>query len=101
MTAMGVMSRGERAGELCASELREQLRHATPSFSPDLLPSYRLGEGTVMEVPKAAFRAGGQWYDLRFRCEIDAEATRVLSFAFDVGGAIPRGEWKSRGFPSS
>jgi len=101
MTAMNGMPRGERAGELCVTEMREQLRHAEPPFWPDLLPSYRLGEGTVIEVRQAAFRAEGRWYDLAFRCELDAEITRVVSFAFDVGGAIPREQWKARGFPAS
>lgn len=101
MNAMGTMTRGERAGELCASELREQLRHAAQPYWPDLLPAYRLDKGTVMEVRRGAFRAGGQWYDLRLRCEIDADATRVVSFAFDVGAPVPRSEWKRRGFPDS
>ncbi len=100
-TAMAGLSRGERAGELCASELREQLRHAAQPYWPDLLPAYRLDKGTVMEVRRGAFRAGGQWYDLRLRCEIDADATRVVSFAFDVGAPVPRSEWKRRGFPDS
>lgn len=101
MTAMNGMPRGERAGELCVTEMREQLRHAEPAFWPDLLPSYRLGEGTVIEVGQAAFRAGGQWYDFAFRCELDADVTRVVSFAYAVGGAIPRGQWKARGLPAS
>ena len=97
--AIAGLPRGMRASELCATELREQLRRATPPYRPDLLPSYRMPTGTVMEVRRGAFRAGGQWYDLRFRCTIDAEATRVVSFAFDVGAPVPRDQWRSRGFP--
>lgn len=99
MTAMGSMPRDMRGSELCTTELREQLRHADEPYWPDLLPSYRLGGGNVMEVRDAAFRARGQWYDLSFRCEVDAEATRVLSFGFSVGAAIPRDQWRARGFP--
>lgn len=101
MTAMAGMPRGLRAGELCATELREQLRRADPPRWPDLLPAYRLPEGTVMQVRRGAFRAGGQWYDLSFRCEIDAEATQVVSFAFTVGAAVPREQWQARGFPAN
>ena len=97
--AIAGLPRDMRAGELCATELREQLRRATPPYRPDLLPAYRLPTGTVMEVRKGAFRAAGQWYDLRFRCAIDDGATRVVSFAFDVGAPVPRDEWQSRGFP--
>ncbi|WP_421852772.1 DUF930 domain-containing protein [Oricola sp.] len=97
--AIAGLPRDMRAGELCATELREQLRRATPPYRPDLLPSYRLPTGTVMEVRRGAFRAAGQWYDLRFRCAIDDGATRVVSFAFDVGAPVPRDQWRSRGFP--
>jgi len=99
MTAMAGLPREIRGSELCTTELREQLRNATPPYWPDLLPSYRLGGGTVMEVREAAFRASGQWYDLGFRCEVDADATRVVSFAFTIGEAIPRHQWRARGFP--
>lgn len=99
MTAMGSMPREVRGSELCTTELREQLRNATPPYWPELLPAYRLGAGSVMEVREAAFRARGQWYDLSFRCEVDADATRVLSFAFNIGDAIPRDQWRARGFP--
>lgn len=98
-SAIAGMPRDIRAGELCATELREQLRRATPPYWPDLLPSYRLPAGTVMQVDRGAFRASGQWFDLRFRCEVDGEVTRVVAFAFDVGAAIPRDRWRARGFP--
>ena len=99
MTAMAGLPREIRGSELCTTEMREQLRNATPPYWPDLLPSYRLGAGNVLEVRQAAFRARGQWYDLGFRCEVDADATRVVSFAFTIGEAIPRDQWRARGFP--
>ena len=98
-TAMEGLPRGLRGSELCTTELREQLRHATPPWSPDLLPAYQLGTGNVIVVREGAFRANRQWYDLAFRCGVDGDAMRVVSFAFSVGAAIPRNEWKSRGFP--
>ncbi len=99
MTAMGDMPREERAAELCVTELREQLRRASPPYRPELLPSFGLKTGTVLDVRNAAFRASARWYELRFRCELDADAMTVRSFAFAVGKEIPRSQWKSRGFP--
>lgn len=98
-TAMNGLPRGIRASELCTTELREQLRRSSPPYRPELLPSYRLPSGTVLEVRSGAFRADAQWYNLSFRCEIDENATKVLSFAFNVGEPVPRGEWRRRGFP--
>lgn len=98
-TAMAGLPRELRGSELCTSELREQLRNATPPLWPDLLPAYRLDSGNEIEVRGGAFRAGGQWFDLSFRCEVDGDAMRVVSFAFSVGAPIPRAEWTARGFP--
>jgi Domain of Unknown Function (DUF930) len=99
-TAMGGVPRGVRAGRLCLTELREQLLHALPPFFPDILPSQGLNNGTIIEIPNAAFRADRQWYNLSFRCEVDTDATKVMSFAFNVGGPVPPSEWKRRGLPS-
>ncbi|AXV15825.1 hypothetical protein CYG48_09020 [Neorhizobium sp. SOG26] len=99
MAAMGDIPREIRAGQLCATELREQLRHAPAAYRPDILPAYKLPSGTVLEVKQAAFRASAQWYNIRFRCEVDEDAMKVVSFAFDVGAAVPRSQWRARGFP--
>jgi hypothetical protein len=100
VTAMGDVPRGVRAGRLCVTELRDQLRNALPPYFPDLLPSYRLEEGTVIDVPRAAFRVGGEWYDLSYRCAVDTNATKVVSFAFRVGDVLSPIEWRRRGLPS-
>lgn len=95
-TAMRDMPRAARVGELCANELKQQLLHASPPYFPERVPIYGLKDGTVLEARRAAFRVGGQWYDLSFRCEVDADATKVVSFAFSVGDLIPRSEWSRR-----
>ncbi|MBO9124912.1 DUF930 domain-containing protein [Rhizobium sp. 16-488-2b] len=98
-TAIDGMPRGMRVAELCTTELREQLRHSPQRFRPELLPSYRLQQGNVLEIKRGAFRASARWYDMSFRCEVDTDGTKVLSFAYDVGAAIPKSQWRSRGFP--
>ena len=95
-TAMDGVPRGMRAGKLCASELEQQLIHGSPSVQPMLVPNYDLSNGTVLDVRAGAFRTTKGWYNVRFRCEVDENATKVVSFALDVGDAIPRSEWKSR-----
>lgn len=99
-TAMGDIPRSTRIEQLCSTELLAQLRNGSPSYNPELLPSYRLQQGTVLDIRRAAFRANTRWYNLAFRCEVDQDARRVVSFAFDIGSEVPRNEWKSRGFPS-
>lgn len=98
--AMADVPRGVRAGRLCVTELREQLRNGLPPYYPDLLPSFRLEDDTtVIDAPKAAFRVGGQWFDLSYRCEVDKNATRVLAFTFRVGDLLSPGERQRRRLP--
>lgn len=98
MNAMAGLPRAVRAGQLCATELGGQLKNGSPYF-PERVPLYLLDTGTVLEEPEAAFPANGGWYNVSFRCEVDENATRVVSFAFRVGDPIPRSDWKSRGLP--
>jgi outer membrane biosynthesis protein TonB len=98
-TAMNGMPQAARVDLLCMTELRAQLRAGTPPYHADLLPSFRLEAGNVLQPRRAAFRAGGQWYDLDFRCELNAGVTRVESFSHRVGEPVPRSEWSARRFP--
>jgi hypothetical protein len=95
--AMGMVPRDERFSRLCGTELLAQLRHG--SYSPVLIPSAKGPRGNVLDLEDGAFRDTQGWYELSFRCEVDNDAMRVLSFAYNVGKAVPRNEWKSRGFP--
>ncbi|MBL8582101.1 MAG: DUF930 domain-containing protein [Rhizobiaceae bacterium] len=97
VTSMGDMPRDQRAARLCASELQQQLQSA--SYFPDLVPLVMLKAGNVLDVPDAAFRTRTRWYGLAFRCGVDADVTRVLSFTFQVGEAIPPEQWERLGLP--
>lgn len=98
-TAMGSIPRGVRAGQLCATELGQQLRHSSQSYRLEIVPAYELASGRVLEIKRGSFRANAQWYDFRFRCEVNENATKIVSFAYEVGVPVPRSEWRKRGFP--
>ncbi|MET0163694.1 MAG: DUF930 domain-containing protein [Vicinamibacterales bacterium] len=96
-TSIAGVPRDQRAAKLCASALQQQLLDA--SYFPDLVPLVPLKAGNVVDVPDVAFRTRTTWYNLSFRCEVDTNATKVLSFAFHVGTAIPPDEWARLGLP--
>jgi len=98
--AMANVPRDVRAARLCATELKEQLLHASPSRFPEIVPFERLKEGTVIEDINSAFRSNFEWYKLSYRCELDAEVTKVVGFAFDIGKPLTAEEWKRRNLPS-
>ncbi len=97
-TLIDGIPRKQRVGQLCSTELLQQLVHSSPSFAPTILPKLGLSSGTILNL-EAAFRTSENWYDISLRCEVDQNATKVVSFAFRVGSAVPRSQWKSRGFP--
>lgn len=98
-TSMAGVPRDKRIAKLCASALQQQLVDA--SYYPDMVPIVPLKAGNVLDVPEAAFRTRTAWHDLGFRCEVDTDATTVLSFSFRVGAAIPRDQWARLGLPAS
>lgn len=92
-TAVSGLPRKERVATLCTTELQGQLVHGSPPYFPSALPSFGLRTGTILDVRDAAFGTVKGWYQVRFRCEVDEEATKVVSFAHEVGGLIPRSQY--------
>jgi hypothetical protein len=90
-TLMGGVPRSERASLLCASELQQQLVEG--SYFPYQWPKVPLKGDNIIDAPDVAFSTRTTWYHLSFRCEVDTDVTRVLSFDFRVGAEIPRSEW--------
>jgi len=97
--AMAMVSRDERFDRLCGTELVAQLKHGSPAYNPVLFPRVVRPQGNVFDLPNGSFRDAQGWRELSFKCEVDSEAMKVVSFAFSVGKPIPKSEWQSRGFP--
>ncbi len=98
--AIAYAPRDVRVARLCATELKEQLLHASPHYFPEIVPFDRLKEGTVVQNLSTAFRSNWEWYKLGYRCEVDADATKVVSFALEIGKPLTPEEFKGRGLPS-
>ncbi|OBQ57976.1 DUF930 domain-containing protein [Mesorhizobium erdmanii] len=97
-TSMGGVPRNERASLLCASELQQQLVEG--SYFPYQWPKVPLKSGNIVDGSDVAFSTTTTWYHLSFRCEVDTDATRVLSLNFRVGAVIPPSEWAGLKLPS-
>ncbi|MBX5165064.1 DUF930 domain-containing protein, partial [Rhizobium sp. NZLR4b] len=95
LMALGNMSRGERLNELCRTELNQQIEHESPKYRDPEIPSYRpRADATVLQaLTTGAFYKDGNWYSVQFRCVVDADATKILSFFFKFGGLIPRNQY--------
>ncbi|MCW1410062.1 DUF930 domain-containing protein [Rhizobium sp. 1AS11] len=98
--ALRGLASSERNLQLCDLEALEQVRRAQPAMAPDTLAPYAMAaekvSGNSVEVKGGAFRSKRKWYNIQFKCELDAGSGKVVSFAFLVGGAIPQDEWQER-----
>lgn len=101
LAALPLMQSDERVVQLCSIEALAQVAAADPEYDPDLLASYSLGDirlaATSVEADGAAFRSGGQWYSLAFKCSLTAALDAVAAFEFTIGEAIPHEQWASHG----
>jgi hypothetical protein len=95
-SSMENVPRGQRVATLCGNVLSQELQ--TADYPVKWVPTITLDKGNVLNPAQAAFSTRNTWYNLNFRCEVDPDATRVLSFNFRVGSLVPPGEWASRGF---
>ncbi|HMB48189.1 MAG TPA: DUF930 domain-containing protein [Afifellaceae bacterium] len=82
----------------------DQIHAWRDKLRPERLIAYAMAEtktsGHTMQADGGAFRSGGQWYNLRFRCGVTPDHEQVVSFEFRVGDPIPRGEWEKRKLPA-
>ncbi|MDV4153727.1 MULTISPECIES: DUF930 domain-containing protein [Rhizobium] len=96
--ALRGLAGSERNLQLCDLEALEQVRRAQPAMAPDALAPYAMAaekvSGNSVEVKGGAFRSKRKWYNIQFKCELDAGSGKVVSFAFLVGDAIPQDEWQ-------
>nr|WP_274706782.1 DUF930 domain-containing protein [Allorhizobium sonneratiae] len=103
--ALGHLPVEQRIVQMCSIETLEQIRHTMPGSYPDLLvPFSTTGgriSGHVLDASGGAFRSRGQWYDISYRCESDAKVTTILSYRFQIGEPVPRGEWAARKLPAN
>ena len=59
-------------------------------------------EGGVLNATGGAYRTmAGDWYDISFRCAVNADDMTVTSFSFHLGDKkVTRAERKARGLPA-
>ncbi|RUM03060.1 DUF930 domain-containing protein [Rhizobium anhuiense] len=99
--AMNNLPRSTRGGRLCWSELREQLLHSSAAYDPNIIevPQYELPNGNFLALKGSAFYDGQKLHQLAFSCEVNDNATKIVSFEFGVGNVIPKSEWARYHYP--
>jgi uncharacterized protein DUF930 len=96
--AIGNLSTNERVVQLCKIEALDQIRRQRPDS--DLLaysPSKGIVSNRGLDANGVAFRTRTNWYNVNFKCQVNAAATKVVSFSYVIGNAVPKSEWTARG----
>ncbi|QDG78309.1 DUF930 domain-containing protein [Labrenzia sp. PHM005] len=91
----------DRREQICALEAMEQVRADATGFQPDRLMPYAL-KNTVQNAqlifaPAAALRSRRNWYEITYRCRLNAAGTVVEEFEYALGPPIPQNLWDDLG----
>lgn len=93
-----LLAGSEQLIQLCNIEALEQLRGEPGAAEPDALVGYAFDDMTVangqLEAKGGAFRRGGQWYHVHYRCTVAADLRSVGAFEYEVGALVPQSEWE-------
>jgi hypothetical protein len=94
---LGQLAPSERIVQLCNIEAMEQVHLWKPALKPDFLVAYAMADtelsGQKLKADGGAFRSRSRWYNIGFTCEVTPDLKQVVSFAFAVGGEIPKSDW--------
>jgi hypothetical protein len=87
----------ERREQRCDMEAADRIRKEG-DYRPDKVIAYAFGDtveaGNSIRAPGAVFRAGGDWYRLKFKCETGEEGLKIMSFDFKIGDKVPKEQWE-------
>lgn len=98
--ALGKLSINDRMVQICSIEALEQIRRQKAGTFPDILaPTGSVTRDTSFKVNHGAFRSQGKWYNVNFHCQVNAGATAVTRFSYQIGSAIPEWDWNARELP--
>ena len=97
--ALPHLAMSDRMIQLCNIEALEQVHMWKADFQPDTLVAHAMADakliGRTTAADGGAFRSKRRWYNIRFRCEVAPDLTKVVAFEFQVGEEIPKSEWES------
>lgn len=87
-----------RLEQRCDMEVLDRIAKDDDHFHPDRVVAYATQEpkmeGDEIRTKGGAFRSGGEWYHVAYRCRTAPDHMEVLSLRYQIGGRIPQDEWE-------
>ena len=86
----------ERREQRCDMEALSRIRQEG-GMRADKVIAYSFGDtvenGNSIRAPGAVFRASGDWYRLKYKCETGEEGLKIMSFDYKIGTKVPKEQW--------
>ena len=90
MRQLNALAPEERLEQRCDTEQK--------GMRPDKVIAYTFGDPEVgknsIKAPGAVFRSAGEWYKLKYKCQLKSDSLSIQSFDYRVGDKIPEEQWK-------
>ncbi len=87
----------ERLEQRCDIEAMERIAKDQKGMKPDKVIAYAFGDPDVtpdsIKAAGAVFRSGGEWYRLRYKCQIATTTLGIRNFDYKVGDKVPEEQW--------
>lgn len=98
MRQLNALAPEERLEQRCDIEAMERIATEQKGMKPDKVIAYTFGDPEVgknsIKAPGAVFRSSGEWYKLRYKCQLKSDSLIIQSFDYRVGDKIPEEQWK-------
>ncbi|MEH3126161.1 MAG: DUF930 domain-containing protein [Agrobacterium cavarae] len=87
----------ERLEQRCDIEAMERIAKEQKGMKPDKVIAYAFGDPDVakdsIKASGAVFRSGGEWYRLRYKCQVAPTTLGIRNFDYKVGDKVPESQW--------
>ncbi|MEP5036628.1 DUF930 domain-containing protein, partial [Roseibium sp.] len=99
--ALASLTGADKTEQICALEAMEQVRRDRPGFRPTRLAPHAFRnatrKGNTVHVAAGAVRSSRVWYEIAYRCRLDAGGRAIAGFEYALGEPIDRALWDDHG----
>lgn len=99
--ALASLTGADGREQICALEAMEQLRRDRPGSRPTRLAPHAFRNASfregMIQVTAGAVRSNRVWYEIAYRCRLDAGGDTIIGFEYALGAPVDRALWDEYG----
>jgi hypothetical protein len=101
---LAMLAPDERVAQICDVEAMAQVGAWSKELKPDRVVAYAMADANLsansFTADGAALHSKGDWYRLRFKCDLTPDRKKVAGFKFLLGDPIPKKDWADHSLPT-